>query len=254
MNKLFFALLAIFAATSFQISHAQVTIGSLNEPVTGAILDLNSPGFGDAARGGLLLSNVALVDTLTIPDLPGPFSKVIKRQNNAELTGALVFNITDDPCEGLIPGVYVWEGERWRLLGLRRPFCPYTNDTSGNYSIKGKLCYDVNETASDDCSPTSEQSGDFQETKIFMYSFEQTGLNSYNNLSFHICDPFGIVHSFWQIENTCFIRFIDDIEEAGRDHKPDNPMEIKVTAHYTDYEGNLKSCNIIIRVQDCCCG
>jgi len=253
MNKLFFSVLAAFAMTSFQSSRAQVTIGSLNAPVIGSILDLNSPGSPDAARGGLILSNVALVDTLSIPNLQGTFSKVVNRFSNPEFAGALVFNITNDPCEGLIRGVYVWEGERWQLLGLRRPFCPYTTDNSGNYTIKGKSCYDVNQTLAVNYSSISTRTNDFKDTKVFMYVFEQTASYSFNNLSFQIYDTWGIVHSFWQIGNTCCIRFIDNIEKAGKDHRRENPLKVRITARYTDYNGNLKSRNFNIQVQDCEC-
>jgi hypothetical protein len=52
------ALLFFFCANL----HAQVTIGSLEEPKSGAVLDLNS-----TLKGGLLLSNIVLDNLYTIP-------------------------------------------------------------------------------------------------------------------------------------------------------------------------------------------
>jgi hypothetical protein len=55
-------LLLAFALFTCANLRAQVTIGGLTEPVKGAILDLNS-----TAKGGLLLSNVTLLNLYAIP-------------------------------------------------------------------------------------------------------------------------------------------------------------------------------------------
>jgi hypothetical protein len=94
--------------------HAQVTIGSANNPVAGAILDLNN-----GAAGGLVLSNVNIEHPEDIPDgFPG-----ITTENataaKAGLSGALVYNTnTSATC----PGVHVWDGKHWERIvsGLPR--------------------------------------------------------------------------------------------------------------------------------------
>jgi hypothetical protein len=91
-----------------------VAIGSADNPVAGAILDLNS-----GAAGGLLLSNVAIEDPEKIPDdFPGITSENATAAK-AGLSGAMVYNTnTSATC----PGVHVWDGRRWERIvsGLPR--------------------------------------------------------------------------------------------------------------------------------------
>jgi hypothetical protein len=85
--------------------HAQVTIGGLTDPTAGALLDLNS---NNGTKGGLLLSNVSLVNLYTVPaSFPG-----IDGTNNSirnDLKGALVYNT--NPEWGV--GIYLWNGSNW---------------------------------------------------------------------------------------------------------------------------------------------
>jgi hypothetical protein len=103
--KLFFFLAAAFFACIS--SYAQVTIGSLDAPRTGALLDLNS-----GAKGGLLLSNVNITNLDSIPAGTGYFPGVntpALRDVNPELRGAIVYNTNETTGAG----VYVWNGKRW---------------------------------------------------------------------------------------------------------------------------------------------
>jgi hypothetical protein len=87
--------------------HAQVTIGSANNPARGAILDLNS-----AAKGGLLLSNVNITSLDSIPAGNGYFPGIAdpdSMDTNRGLRGALVYNT--NPTTGA--GIYVWTGKYW---------------------------------------------------------------------------------------------------------------------------------------------
>jgi uncharacterized protein (TIGR02145 family) len=87
--------------------HAQVTIGGTDRPKNGAILDLNS-----TAKGGLLLSNVTLLNLYTIPvgfpgiADPGDVTDDVKKK----FTGAMVYHKGgyDIPA-----GIYVWNGTNW---------------------------------------------------------------------------------------------------------------------------------------------
>jgi uncharacterized protein (TIGR02145 family) len=102
---LLFSALALLACAGLQ---AQVTIGGLTDPATGAILDLNSDN-----KGGLLLSNVSLTDVYTIPaDFPGVTT--VTPEVKAEFTGAMVYHTGEN---GIPAGIYVWNGYVWMPAG-----------------------------------------------------------------------------------------------------------------------------------------
>ncbi|MDR2085669.1 MAG: IPT/TIG domain-containing protein [Dysgonamonadaceae bacterium] len=93
---------------------AQVTIGSVNAPKAGAILDLNS-----GAKGGLVLSNVSLDNTGEIPaGFPGMSSAEIAVAK-AQLKGAMVYNTNPNTCVG----VHAWDGNHWA-----RPISPQKSE------------------------------------------------------------------------------------------------------------------------------
>jgi uncharacterized protein (TIGR02145 family) len=93
--------LMIFSCASL---HAQVTMGGLEEPKSGAILDLNS-----TVKGGLLLSNVALDNLYTIPaTFPGMITPPADVKE--KFKGAIVFHTG---ANNIPAGVYVWNGTNW---------------------------------------------------------------------------------------------------------------------------------------------
>jgi hypothetical protein len=95
---------AFFSCASL---HAQVRIGDLTAPAAGAILDLNS-----TAKGGLLLSNVNIVDLDFIPDGDSnvfPNVDPDSLDENWGLRGALAYNT--NATTGV--GIYVWTGKYW---------------------------------------------------------------------------------------------------------------------------------------------
>jgi uncharacterized protein (TIGR02145 family) len=87
-----------------------VLIGGTDRPKNGAILDLNS-----TAKGGLLLSNVTLLNLYTIPDdFPGmtpPPADLADAKK--KFTGAMVYHKGgyDIPT-----GIYVWNGTNWTSM------------------------------------------------------------------------------------------------------------------------------------------
>jgi uncharacterized protein (TIGR02145 family) len=98
-------ILLLFITAHFSL-HAQVTVGGLENPAAGALLDLNS---SSGTRGGLLLSNVPLTDLSKIPG-GYVFTGIENDQdNNTELTGAIVYNM--DAATG--QGIYIWNGTNW---------------------------------------------------------------------------------------------------------------------------------------------
>jgi uncharacterized protein (TIGR02145 family) len=106
--KLFFLLApAFFACADLQ---AQVSIGStIDDPATGALLDLNTP---NGNKGGLLLSNVSIADLSKIPRGTNLFPGIIDSNDdtNTSFTGAMVYHIGGND---IAAGVYVWNGVRW---------------------------------------------------------------------------------------------------------------------------------------------
>jgi hypothetical protein len=100
--------------------------------VAGALLDLNS-----TAKGGLLLSNVNIVDLELIPDAdPNVFPGVdpADLDENWDLRGAVVYNT--NPATGV--GLYVWTGRYWMPVAENEPtdqilFTVRTTD--GNYTV-----------------------------------------------------------------------------------------------------------------------
>jgi hypothetical protein len=91
--------------------HAQVTIGGLEAPKAGAILDLNS-----TSKGGLLLSNVSIQNFFEIPSAfhgGGGTDPALKEG----LTGAMIYNTNPDFCTG----VHVWNGQHWGRIATTTP-------------------------------------------------------------------------------------------------------------------------------------
>ncbi|GAB6012538.1 hypothetical protein [Viscerimonas tarda] len=98
---------------------AQITIGSGEQPVKGALLDIKEqaadPGNVTATTGGLLLPRVKLKDTTTLepfipvtdPDWVNHATTRIKELH----AGLTVYNLTT--ATPFRPGVYTWSGRQW---------------------------------------------------------------------------------------------------------------------------------------------
>ncbi|MDR1762920.1 MAG: hypothetical protein LBR64_03030 [Dysgonamonadaceae bacterium] len=251
MKKTYFTLWPLFALCALPAA-AQVNIGARVQPANGAILDLNSNQTAEAVRGGLVLSNVALRDTASIPDTPGPFGQVKDRKNNSELAGTLVYNTTDSPCDGLVPGVYIWDGSRWRKAGNEDIKCPATPDDSGNYALKGKSCYDANQT--EDCGARDSRPADFDISRTYVYEFERADVLYYSNLTFSVFDPDGLIESTQQMQNYFVITFVPNINQIVKGKKGQDALKLVITARYTDYMGYMKTVSMNVKIQDCACG
>jgi hypothetical protein len=137
--------------------HAQVTIGSVNAPKAGAILDLNS-----GAKGGLVLSNVG-IDHPT--EIPAGFPGVTPENTDAAkagLKGAMIYNTNENTCIG----VHAWNGDYWERIAPSLVMAPGTTLTSPNATIAfgGDI---INFTASLPGAKTyrwyaSENNGDYE--------------------------------------------------------------------------------------------
>jgi uncharacterized protein (TIGR02145 family) len=96
MKKNFYLMLALLVLSAAG-ANAQVTIGSLDEPHPGAVLDLHS------SSQGLLLPTVSLGDVSVFQLATDTF----------RATGMTVYNTNPVIGEGL----YVWNGKKWKPVG-----------------------------------------------------------------------------------------------------------------------------------------
>lgn len=98
-------------------SNAQITIGSLEPPVDGSLLQLKNidgiGGDGANATGGLLLPRVELTDYLSLDDIEVGLDK-------DSHVGLIVYNL--NKCllgKGDDEGLYVWDGSRWNQINQK---------------------------------------------------------------------------------------------------------------------------------------
>jgi uncharacterized protein (TIGR02145 family) len=109
-----------------------VTIGGLEEPKAGAILDLNS-----TVRGGLALSNVTILDLELIPQGTNVFEGVDNRDVNLELRGAMVYN--NGQGTTVPAGIYIWNGNCWTknggIVAVTAPSISIEGIVTNTYSI-----------------------------------------------------------------------------------------------------------------------
>lgn len=96
---------------------AQVTIGSSKSAAPGALLQLkdkesNTPG-GENASRGLILPRVALENEKSLKGID-----VGENADPLSYRGLLVFNALniDNECITMPTGMYVWNGDSWRML------------------------------------------------------------------------------------------------------------------------------------------
>lgn len=152
-------LIVLFTLTIFSGSiHAQVTIGSGEPPVMGALLDLKeydltSPHSenGTTATKGLNLSRVKLValdklfpmfdDLKDVNTYRKSGVEYPKNTEDAKHVGLMVYNLKEDPSNGFVEGIYYWNGQKWTMLTESNPaskffYMPsFVLDTSAPYNV-----------------------------------------------------------------------------------------------------------------------
>ncbi|NDV80024.1 hypothetical protein [Dysgonomonas sp. 511] len=119
-----FFLLALLAGSNVC---AQVTVGSGEKPVPGALLDLKEKsGEGANAFRGLLLPRVRLVARNSTDVYTGNSGSnsvsMFSHSDAAPHDGYTVFNLTEHPAYNLCRGVYTWSHQVW--VRLQEP-CPF---------------------------------------------------------------------------------------------------------------------------------
>lgn len=115
-KKLFFILSFLLILSSLS---AQVTIGSTEKPVLGALLDLKEENIaGSNASKGLLMPRVFLNnenELATSLDVDATAGSL----NANEHAGLIVYNVNNCITQG--EGLYVWDGSIWQFAGLNEP-------------------------------------------------------------------------------------------------------------------------------------
>ena len=152
-------LLFIGMTTSLQ---AQVTIGDEVQPREGLILDLkktNPTGY----VGGLMLPNVVIEDLTLIPNTYTDAALIPNLDVYPELAGMVVYNTTAKPAGNIVEGVYMWDGDNWKLLSGSECEDPGVPIFMGGGTLSGKTCFDVVEIEpgpGSDCGALSGRFGD----------------------------------------------------------------------------------------------
>lgn len=123
MKKYLSLILAVLFLIHGTTVSSQVTIGSTEEPVTGAVLDIKNiqPAAGNvdplknetSRMGGLVLPRVKLEALYTLaPFVTVPNDLDIKKNH----VGLVIYNVKDDSAASLVRGIYCWDGEKWNIL------------------------------------------------------------------------------------------------------------------------------------------
>ncbi|WP_165041503.1 FISUMP domain-containing protein [Dysgonomonas sp. ZJ709] len=116
------------------IANAQVTIGSTEAPIAGALLQIKEFETTDSRSDGKSNSTKGIimprVELTTLTDLKADIPSVAANEE-LEYTGLMVFNVKENPCptEGLYEGLYIWDGKLWQYLGEK------TDEMSPDVSI-----------------------------------------------------------------------------------------------------------------------
>lgn len=202
-------LLAVFAFT--QATHAQVTIGAGEQPVSGALLQLkdkeNVTDSSSNASKGLALPRVTLSDKhelypmfLQNPGNPasGPNSDYTANKSTLDKshTGLIVYNLVEDDDKELCLGLNQWDGKKWNCFQQKATTAQFEFDCSsvkvqGDYGdglalntsnyIKVSVTvtridsYSISATATPDNGYFFETSGIFYSTGTFSITISGTG-------------------------------------------------------------------------------
>ncbi|MDR1738865.1 MAG: hypothetical protein LBR66_08645 [Candidatus Symbiothrix sp.] len=119
MKKIVYLIL-LFVATTLQ---AQVTIGSLEDPIAGSMLQLKSiedlvSGGGKNCNKGIGFPRVELVKSdLLMPMYSESEAMALSDVQKLAHKGLVVYNVAENDDENFELGIYVWNGSEWKPLG-----------------------------------------------------------------------------------------------------------------------------------------
>lgn len=146
-------LMVFFLSLSFWSVNAQVTIGSGERPVSGAILDLKQikgvvDGEYDSYKG-LMLPRVMLSKKnelfpmfLSNPEDPTSGANAEYTTNKTNLdkshTGLIVYNLNENDDEELCLGLNQWDGEQWNCFESKMGNAQFEEVSCDNITIGGR--------------------------------------------------------------------------------------------------------------------
>lgn len=106
-------------------AYSQITIGSSEPPVQGALLqltDITGATGGQAnATKGLLLPRVKLIKETDDTNVASTISGATGTYDPTSHIGLMVYNVNNDPCPMVKPGAYTWNGDTWQALKKNGP-------------------------------------------------------------------------------------------------------------------------------------
>ncbi|WP_163357295.1 FISUMP domain-containing protein [Dysgonomonas sp. 25] len=131
---------AIIIVASFVTTNlcAQVKIGDSTPPVAGALLELSE---GSTTTKGLGMPRVEL--TNLEPGTPSELAKSIGNTTESydlsDHIGLIVYNIKEKQCphtDAINTGLYIWNGEKWSILGKEKPEIPVASSNESEWGTK----------------------------------------------------------------------------------------------------------------------
>ena len=133
----------------------------------------------------------------------------------------------------------------------------HTADTSGNYRLIGKMCYDVAVTdwaEGNICVPLASRNNDFT-----IFTFDYTFVNSatFSNLTFEVTGTdANVVDNVVTVSpNICRITFKSNIRTLGQGKDKSSALKFNIVAKYKDNTNAERLVTLDnISVQDCSCG
>ena len=119
---------------------AQVTVGSAETPVPGALLQLKDGNYGDGtnAKKGLGMPRVELSDLNKLK--MGTAEEFTDSESLTAHIGLLVYNVTkiETAEKRICPGLHVWIGSEWQPL---KPYPVWEPRTSGSGEVMEEFVY-----------------------------------------------------------------------------------------------------------------
>ncbi|MDR2004126.1 MAG: fibrobacter succinogenes major paralogous domain-containing protein [Prevotella sp.] len=137
----------------------------------------------------------------------------------------------------------------------------FTPNTSGNYKLTGKDCYDVaQDNFNTTCGTQANRPGDFLdgsrnwvENRTFTYTFTATG--AYTELQFITDDPNILLKTTNKPTGTTFtLTFDKSVLEKAKGKDRANALKVTVYALFKDAGSKNSRLEVNIKVQDCMCG
>ncbi|MDR1679469.1 MAG: hypothetical protein LBR81_06790 [Prevotellaceae bacterium] len=184
MFSLFISLFAV------QYAFGQVTIGADEAPATGAILQLKEKtGVTDSthnASKGFALPRVVLSDKMQLfpmflanPENPTSTTpNAAYSANKAAIdkvhTGLIVYNLTSDDTQDLLPGLNQWNGTEWVALQTKPASAKFDPITCADVTVNGVY------TQRTPVTPDNYLSINLNVTKVGAYTIMASTGNGYN--------------------------------------------------------------------------